>query len=489
MSDLERRVRDALEGEARSAPPPHDTPPSLRRTRRRQVRTLVSGALGTVAVVATVVVGVQAIVTTDERVPAGPATTMTTINGISITHPEGWYVFDPDEEGLNGPTDGPANVRPGLPRLVLAVYPSDLGELFACPGMVEGTQPTFLMTVQQQPLALAGGGTAPWPVELAPLSFESGGADGVASVESGCYPGWEILDAGWTTGGRTFQARVGLAPDVSDEDREGMLDAFASMTFEPASEPAASVVVATGTAGGEEWELIAERQIDGLSLSLEGATFGTGTGGFDPDSTELWLTSHVFGQGGDAELVVFGAVPAGAVRVGIHQEPDDELLVDVIDVPDEIDERLNAFLLSLPPDATGTVNAYDATGDVIATAELTGREAIEPSTSPTPAWPTEVQPEHGGTYWGAYLAVGDAPDDPEMRTAFRGAQELGYTPSIGDIACDQDAATALGVDPGASRVAVYFDTRREAEIALENAAAALPLSPVGVARVTTYCLD
>jgi hypothetical protein len=397
-------------------------------------------------------------------------------------------LFDPDELGLNGPTDAPPNQRVGLPRLILAVSPTDPGEMFGCPGMVEGTKPASLMTIQESPLALAGGSAVAWPVSLEPLAVESAGNDVVESGEGGCYPGWEFLRAGWTAEGRTLEARVGFAPDVSDEERDAMVAAFASMTFEPNSAAASSVVLATGTstgtAGGETWQLIAERQTDGLMLTLQAETFGAGGGGFDPASRRLLILDSVLGEGDERVHLVFGAVPAEAVRVGIRFEVDDEAIVDVLDIPDTIDAEMNAFVYSLLPNQRVTITAYDASGAAIASGEVGPGADDEPIGTPVPAF-IDVRPEHGGTYWGVYLWVGASPDDIQANAAVRAAEDLGYTPSTGDIACDQDAATALGVDASGSRVAVYFEERLDAE----TAAALFDPAPVGVAEVTTYCLD
>jgi len=373
MTDLERRIRDLLDEDARSAPQPGETARAVSRTRRRQAVTLAGSALGVVALVAASIAGVRAVLTTDGRTPADAPTVTTTMNGISITYPEGWHVIDPDEAGLNESEPEPA---PDFPRIVLALSPVDTGELFGCPGIVEGTMPAFLMTVQEEPLALAGADTAAWPIELDPMD--------VGTAEGGCYPGWEFLRAGWTASGRTFEARLGLAPEIGSADRQALFDAFASMTFAPGTgTPASSVVLATGTAGGEEWQLVASGQADGLSLSLQAETFGTGTGGFDPSPDQLRITSHVFGDYGDREMVIFGAVPARISTIEAFP-PDDApaISTDVLEVPDEIDARFNAFVLVAPEDLPIELHAYDADGNVLLRGTTGGYEFPQPTPSP-----------------------------------------------------------------------------------------------------------
>jgi hypothetical protein len=357
MNDLERDIRELLEEELRSAPQPHERTVAVRRTRRRQGTVIAGGALATVALVAASLRGLRAIERADDPTFGDQPTVATNINGITISHPEGWYVIDPDEAGMNGP-----DPTPDLPKLILAVAPFDPGQLFACPGIAQGAAHQFLMTIQEEPRALNGPASSPWPVELEPLD--------VGAAESGCYPGWEFLRAGWTAAGRTFEGRVGFAPDVRDVDRDALLAAFASMTFGSGGTGTLSFVVAAGTAAGEDWELVATGKPDGLELSLRGESFGTGIGGFDPSSDQIQMASQVLGTGSSAERIVFGTAPSGAVRVGVRVDVDDELLVRVIDVPDRIDTDLNAFVFTLLAEHSAVVYAYDETGKIVASGEL-----------------------------------------------------------------------------------------------------------------------
>jgi hypothetical protein len=382
MTDLEDRIRQALDDEARSAPPPLEAGPAIDRARRRQARSVAGGVLGALAVIAVAVLAVRAVGPGRGTPAADPGSTVTTtVNGISITHPDGWYVVDPDDLGFNGTTaPGPP---PPLPRLVLAVTPTDQGVLFGCPGArgLPGP-PAFLMTVQEEPLALTGNATAAWPVPLEPLSIESAGGDPVESGEAGCYPDWEFLRAGWTAAGRTFEARVGFSPVVTEEDRAALLAAYESLTFEPEEVSAASVVLATGTAGGETWELVAERQADGLGLSLNGETGGAGGGGFDPASSELFMLEAVFGIGEEAQRVVFGAVPVGTTQVNVR-DLDAEGVYEVLDVPEEIDDELDAFVFTTYAEAELQVIALDGSGEILAMGTVGPRD---PSEAPTPAF-------------------------------------------------------------------------------------------------------
>lgn len=361
MNDIERELRDVLEREARDAPTPHETHTALRRTRRRQLRIVAATSLGVAAAVVVAVAGFRSLGGEPDRLV--PGSTTQTMNGITITFPETWFLIDPDEAGLNGPTG--SEPTEDLPRLILALSPTEPGDAFGCPGLGQtpGPPPSFLMTIQEMPLALAGDPARPWPVELEPLEVDAS--------ESGCYPGWAFSQTAWSAADRTFVAAVGIAPDVSDAERAALLDVFASMTFEPVADGATSVVLATGTAGGEDWELIASRGSDGLELSLQGESFGTGTSGFDPVSDdELRLTGHVFGEGTRAERVVFAAVPTDVVLIVGVDSAFATVYPEVLDVPDEIDPRLNAFVVTIDADTVMAFEAFDARDRLLASGRL-----------------------------------------------------------------------------------------------------------------------
>jgi hypothetical protein len=374
MNDLERELRTALDREAGEAPAPHDAAAAIRRTRLRQVAMIGGSVIAAGALIAIAVVGFGSL--NDKPGEVVPASTTETMNGITITFPERWTLIDPDAAGLNGPSP-----TPDVPRLVLALAPFDPGDLFACPGMAE-TPHTFLMTIQEQPRALSGESARAWPAELEPLD--------VGTSESACYPGWEMLRAGWTAEGRTYEARVGFAPDVNDADRDALFAAFATMTFSPGETGPTAAVLENGEIGGETWEFIASRDPGGLMLSVETEDQGSGIGGFSSTSRNLQFAEVIVGNGDGARNLVFGAVPPGTAAI----DCPDPAAVRTFDVPDEIDDRFEAFIVVLDVGLEVELHAVDADGNVIASGLAGGRGAPDEPVE-TPPQPDDAELEDG----------------------------------------------------------------------------------------------
>ncbi len=348
MNDLETRLREVLNEEGARAPSPLDPRGVIKRTRRRQAIVAASAVLAVVAATGLAFAGLRAVV--PPATPAAPSKERT-VNGVTMKVPAGWHLVDPVEAGLQPAGDT-------LPRLIGVLSVAEPSSVLPCPGRTAIGRNGFVLTLSEEPLAIDGAAARPWPVDLE--SMQANGSD------SACYPEWEFLHAGWTTSGRTFEARVGIGPDVTEEDRVLLLDAFASMEFRQGQERA-SIVLATGTAAGEDWELIATRDADGLVLGLEWPSGGSGLGGLHDRKQPLYLTSHVFGSGHDARVVVFGAVDPSVVRVELFPAlggPAES--AEVIDVPDRIDPQLNAFVGVAVADLPVRLEAYDAAGTTVA---------------------------------------------------------------------------------------------------------------------------
>lgn len=358
MNDLERDLREVLDEDARRIPTPSSAPERLARSvhRRQSVFVGLIG-LGAAAAVAGVVTGATMLVSqVNDQEPAGAGPTTTgTLDGVTITYPSAWHLIDPDRAGLNG---SPMMSESPLPRIVLALAPTEAPETFGCPGRVGGGAAPLLMTIQEEPLAVQGSAAVPWPVELESMNVDAS--------ESACYPDWEFLRAGWTASGRTFEARVGVSPVASEDEREALLAAFGSMTFSPSGRGVTAAVLGNGIAGGEPWTLFAQRTEGGLSLSLEAETIGAGTSFVTPPTSELQPASTVLGQGSNRQLVAFGAIPTDVVRVEAMTTDGSVVPAEVFDVPDELDPDSNAFAFVVAPEGKFELRGFDAAGNVVA---------------------------------------------------------------------------------------------------------------------------
>jgi hypothetical protein len=363
MNDLERNLRTLLDDKASAAGVPEPDVRLLRRARRRQMGTVLAGALGVAAMLGGVVLVIWAFGPSRGGTPADPLEPRveTTVNGVTVSHPESWKVVDPVEAGITPETETTT-------RLILLMSNAEeiTPEAISCPGLSGDAGGGLVMTIQEVPLALAGEGAKPWPVELVSLIEPGQGEVG----PSGCLPGWAFLRASWTEAGRGFEARVGFGPDVSGPERDALQAAFDSLLFAPAEGAPEAVVLATGTAGGEDWELIAQRAKDGMVLSLEWSSGGRS--GFGPSGVPASLSFGVqaLGQGADRELIVYGA--AGSPIVRVEYEPavgGPAVSAPVIDVPDQIDPRVGAFVLVYPGpvEGAGELRGLDADGRVLAT--------------------------------------------------------------------------------------------------------------------------
>lgn len=105
MTDLEREIRELLKDDVRSAPPPADRGPAIRRTRRRQVTIAAGGAVGAIVLAATSFAGVRAFVDGDAVVPADRVTT-TGPTGPAEPAARPGPGFPAQPEGVPWPTEG-----------------------------------------------------------------------------------------------------------------------------------------------------------------------------------------------------------------------------------------------------------------------------------------------------------------------------------------------------------------------------------------------
>ena len=87
------------------------------------------------------------------------------------------------------------------------------------------------------------------------------------------------------------------------------------------------------------------------------------------------------------------------------------------------------------------------------------------------------------------MSRGAGPGPDHEGTAVRRVAELGYPQGGGELGCDVGAGEALGIGDGAMAIAVYFDTQAGAEDFAQRYAETYGEEVVGLAQVTTLCLD
>jgi hypothetical protein len=156
---------------------------------------------------------------------------------------------------------------------------------------------------------------------------------------------------------------------VSGAERDALQRAFDGMRFAPAEGSPEAVVLATGTAGGEDWQLIAQRAKDGMFLGLEWSSGGAGMGGMSDVPDPLQYTARFLGSGSDRELVVYGTATSAIARVEyVPSDGGPAISAEVIDVPDAIGRSLDAFVVTAPASGaggSGVLRGYDDRGEVV----------------------------------------------------------------------------------------------------------------------------
>ena len=133
------------------------------------------------------------------------------------------------------------------------------------------------------------------------------------------------------------------------------------------------------------------------------------------------------------------------------------------------------------------------TYELFGPAVLLGEPAVASSGGIPEGWPpTATDVRHGGQTWGVYTVVVDAGASDAGLRREAGAQRLvslGYPRGGGELGCDLGATEALGVLEGALAVAAYFDTQADAELFAQRYAETYGERVVGIAAVTTLCMD
>jgi hypothetical protein len=414
MNDTERDLRELFEAKAKDAggaPPVTDE--VLRRGRRRQVGTIAVAAVTALAVAAVAVVSLQALDRADTSVPGGPRGNPAfpaTIQNFTLNVPQGWTLVDrwplgssmavsssgsgsfsctgtPIEAG-NGKnassstdcpdqqlqtSEPPAIPLGGLPMLTLSNDDPGLGgSVCTAGGSMPATSATLYIGLDYGATRTTGWESTvqAWPEPLTNV------LDGdLPPEEMPCGPGGY---AHFQTGGLPYVAWAGFGSDVTDADRQAVVDAFNSMQVSdggitsPSSEVPSYVLTGGTTAGGSEWAIEvspSSRNVD-MRYSEVGGSGGGGAGDFTvPDVPIEASTGHP---------VVFGAVTFEADRVEVRPaDGSDPVPGTILRLPDSLGAPFDAFVAPNSPD--GEVVAIGPEGDLGRTATI----AVGPEPAPT----------------------------------------------------------------------------------------------------------
>jgi hypothetical protein len=499
MTDLDTELRELLQRKASQAGGGGTGAPEpvLRRARRRQGLVAAVAALTVVAVAAGAFAAGRWIGRSDGT-PGAP-TTSETVKGVTITYPEDWFLAtQTDVPGPVDPSDG----------LLFDLSNVDLtqGRIMACPPEAEDYQQIVAMSVQEY-LGVAADPAAPsWPVE--PVPFEP---DPIASGP-GCQPqGWSYLSAEWTVAGRTFFAALAFGAESSEADREALMIAYRSMTFEPLEGGTESVELVSGSTGDETWTLSVSVGADGepeFTITREnfvtGESSGEGAAAAAPAPPVTGFLSR-FGDGAKVTTVVYGIVPAETASVNVSLTGEDAQgnpmergpePAEVVDLPDAFRDVHAYYFVAGDPWTGAEVEAFDADGSSLGTASP-DEPLEEPTAIPTtgesapPVMPV-VYSEHE-LLWGAYLATGNDQNDAQFfdETA-AWLQDRGLPFASGEISCDQPTGDETIGDPGDDwRVATYFTSEEDAQAFVawyfeERLPGADPMA-IQIIEVGTYC--
>jgi hypothetical protein len=488
MNDTERDLRELFEAKARDAGgAPPVTPEVLRRGRRRQAGTVAIAGLTALAVAAAAVVSLQALHRADTSVPGGstgnPAFTAT-IQNFTLMVPKGWTLIDQWPLGANIAVDStsskfscvgipveagsgqkapssmtdcpdqqtqtpepPAIPQGGLPMLTLSSDDPGLGgSVCNAGGSVPASSARLYIGLDYGATRAAGweSDILPWPQPLVNV------LEGDLPIEQmPCGPGGY---AWFQTGGMPFVAWAGFGSDVTDADRQAIVDTFNGMQVSdaeitPPTTETPGYVLTGGTVGGSTtmWGLEASPSARNVELNYNEVGGRVGGAG-DFTVPDIPIETGGFGHG-----VEFGAVTFEADRVELRPtDGSDPLPGSILQLPDSLGAPFDAFVA--PVGAGGEIVAVGPTGDL-------GSIPTTPNVGPEPA-PTaeDVQSDLRNAYVAAktYYTDGNTFEGFDLQVArsfgtslrFNGApQATAGEVSIRDVAADHilfAEATATG---------------------------------------------
>jgi hypothetical protein len=288
MNDLERDIKALFETKAGEVQATPLAPQAvLRRGRRRQVGTLVGGAVMAVAAGVVLIGGASAFLADRAQTPpmgAGkelPARTAT-IAGVTVTAPQGWSLLDQTMLAMALPAQTCISTGEGSVPIAQGSEAEQTTTEECTPIALPSGAPLFTLgNVEPNPaqtvcevipeLSVQGVGRTDAFLYVALDPSTTGNAIGTSwptTLESGLPDRCgTALQASWTAGGMRYFAAALLGEDVSDEDRSTLIETFEGLAFGPLPEQPAMLapgfVVAASEQDAVAWRLVAGPAIDG----------------------------------------------------------------------------------------------------------------------------------------------------------------------------------------------------------------------------------
>jgi hypothetical protein len=415
VNDLERELRELLETKSRDAAiDPRPARKVVKRARRRQFRTVLTGIVGVAAVVVASIVGVQAIVEVDpiRPRPAEPPVLPDAREGFrpavlpfaSVTYPKGWSLVAFGE---------------GPRVLQLTNFDPEFTTPCVSPGVQALPPLGAVLLIERLPQSDAS--LATWPVSLfepdAAADWDCRGAQEETFGEPDQYR------VSWREGSTAFVARAAVGPLAPREVRQLLSDAFTSLAVVDGDQPqtedflgAANLVLDATTTplgpvtlyaytddfeGGSSWVGVAGPTESGLS---GGAQIGREI----PEADEN-VTMNLESWGG----VVWGTVPAVVERAELRTVEGGTYPATLVPMPSTLGvegQQIVWGVLDVATDDRVTTLLYDAQGRVLNTYFPTApREVIASGTDPEGGrWELYLEHTDQGTGLGFAAGRGDS---------------------------------------------------------------------------------
>jgi hypothetical protein len=401
MNDTERDLRELLQTKAREVgAAPRVTPDVLRRGRRRQVGTVAVAGITALAVLATAVVSLRDLNRADaDAVPGGPngnPAFTATIQDFTLTVPQGWTLIDqwsiganmavgasegsssscvgqPVEAGTgkNAPTDPSVSVctneekqsEPpptpptiplgGLPILTLSNDDPGLGgSVCNAGGALPSTSATLYIGLDYGVMSTAGweNNVPAWPHPLVKV------LEGDLSVEQmPCGPGGY---SSFQTGGTPYIAWAGFGSEVTDSDRQALLDVFDGMRVsdDEISGPNDETPGYVLTGAGPDWSIEVRPTDVNVDMGYrEPGGHASGVGDFGVPDVPI--------EAGTANGVVFGAVTFDAERVELRPADGSAPVAgSILQLPNSLGAPFDAFVIT--SGVAGRIVAVGPDGDL-----------------------------------------------------------------------------------------------------------------------------